>query len=155
MNGADEPFLKLRTFKHGDLRQVVAIENSSFPDPYPSELFLWFKLKAGDGFIVALKEKVVGYAISEVRGERGHIVSMAVSQESRGEGIGAALLQESLKRLEFKVKEAYLEVRGTNNAAMRLYERFSFKKTGEVRNRYYPNGDDAIIMRRTLDSYGS
>ncbi len=143
--------LKLRTVETEDLDQVVSIEESSFPDPYPSALFWWFRFRARDGFIVAFEDEVLGYAISEIHQNKGHIVSMAVSPEHRREGVGTALLQESLKRLASSTGEVYLEVRTTNKAALRLYEKFSFTKTGETRHRYYPDGEDAILMRRVLN----
>ena len=143
--------LKLRTVETKDLNRIASIEDSSFPDPYPSPLFWWFKFRVGNGFIVALEGEVLGYAISEIHQNRGHVVSMAVSPEHRREGVGAALLQESLKRLAPRAGEVYLEVRTTNKAAIRLYERFSFTKTGEIRHGYYHGGEDATLMRRTLN----
>ncbi len=141
---------KIRTFRREDLGRVRAIEKASFPDPYSELWFQLLKLRVGEGFIVAEEKRVVGYAISEVRGGRGHIVSMAVSPECRREGIGAALLRELIRRLEPRVREVYLEVRAGNEAAIRLYEESSFRKTGETKERYYPNGEDAIVMARTV-----
>jgi [ribosomal protein S18]-alanine N-acetyltransferase len=141
--------LTIRSVRHKDLDQVMAIEKASFPDPYDK---LWFRIlmyKVGDGFIVAQKEGIVGYAISEIQNDRGHIISMAVSPEHRRAKVGEALLRETIRRLESKVKETYLEVRVGNEAAIGLYEKFSFFRTGEKRRRYYSDGEDAIIMART------
>jgi len=143
--------LKLRTVETKDLDRIISNEDSSFPDPYPSALFWWFKFRAGDGFIVALEDAVLGHAISEIHQNKGHIISMAVSPDHRREGVGTALLQESLKRLAPRAGEVYLEVRSTDKAAIRLYEKFSFTKTGEIRHRYYPGGEDATLMKRTLN----
>ena len=140
---------KIRNFEYQDLNQVMAIEKASFPDPYNKLWFRLLKFKVGDGFIVAQKEGIVGYAISEIRNNRGHIISMAVSPECRRAGVGEALLQETIRRLESKVKEVYLEVRVGNEAAIALYEKFSFKRMGEKRRRYYPDGEDAVVMART------
>jgi ribosomal-protein-alanine N-acetyltransferase len=141
---------KIRSFGYEDLDQVRAIEKASFPDPYSKLLFRLLMLRVGGGFIVAQNEGVMGYAISETRGDKGHIISMAVSPEYRRVGIGEALLQETIKRFGSKVKEMYLEVRVGNESAIRLYEKFSFKRTGERRTRYYPGGEDAIVMVRTV-----
>jgi ribosomal-protein-alanine N-acetyltransferase len=140
--------LEIRNFRYEDLDQVIAIENGSFPNPYSRLLFLQFKLRADDGFIVARRERVVGYAITEIREGRGHIISMAVSPAYRRTGIGEALLREVIRRLEARVRETCLEVRVGNEAAINLYEKFSFRRTGEVRERYYPNGEAAIILAR-------
>lgn len=142
--------MEIRTLRSEDLDQVIAIEKVSFPDPYTKLLFWYFKLRVGEGFIVAAQGKIVGYAISEVRGGRGHIISMAVSPDSRRQGIGEALLRELIRRLKPKVEEIYLEVRHGNEAAMRLYEKFLFRRTGEVRARYYPDGEDAVVMAKSV-----
>jgi len=144
------PDLEIRTFRTGDLDQVVAIEKAAFPDPYSRLLFRWFGVTTGNGFIVACRERVLGYLISEIRGGQGHIVSMAVDPEHRRKGIGEALLREAIARMESKVHEVYLEVRATNEAAIRLYEKHSFKMTGVVLKGYYPDGESAVVMSRTL-----
>jgi GNAT superfamily N-acetyltransferase len=81
---------KIRSFGYEDLDQVRAIEKASFPDPYSKLLFRLLMLRVGGGFIVAQNEGVMGYAISETRGDKGHIISMAVSPEYRRVGIGEA-----------------------------------------------------------------
>jgi ribosomal-protein-alanine N-acetyltransferase len=142
--------LEIRSFRYEDLEQVRAIEEVSFPDPFSKLLFRLLKLRVGDLFIVAQKDGIVGYAISETHNGRGHIISMAVSPECRRAGVGGALLQETLKRLGSRTEQIYLEVREGNEAAIGLYEKYSFKKTGEKWARYYPGGEDAIIMARTI-----
>jgi ribosomal-protein-alanine N-acetyltransferase len=77
---------------------------------------------------------------------------MAVSPNHRRAGIGEALLRESIKRLEPKVKEIYLEVRLGNDAAIMLYEKLSFRRTAEVRKRYYRDGENAVVMARSVES---
>jgi ribosomal-protein-alanine N-acetyltransferase len=141
---------EVRSFRYEDLDQVREVEEASFPDPYSKLLFRLLKLEVGDRFIVAEKDGILGYAISEASGNWGHIISMAVSPDYRRTGIGEALLQETIKRLGSKIEEISLEVRVGNEAAIRLYEKFSFKRTGERRTRYYPDGEDALIMAKTI-----
>ncbi|MDG7008544.1 MAG: ribosomal protein S18-alanine N-acetyltransferase [Nitrososphaerota archaeon] len=142
--------LTVRTFGRSDLDQVMAIENDSFPDPYNRLTFRLLRRWVGEGFIVAEDGGVVGYAVAETQGARGHIISIAVSPKSRRLGVGAALLQELIRRMGPDVRGLFLEVRAGNRAAIRMYEEFSFEKTGEVRSRYYPDGEDAIVMVREL-----
>ena len=142
--------VEIRTFKNEDLDQVVAIEKATFPDPYSRQLLRWFGVTTGDGFIVASMEGVLGYLISEIRGGQGHIVSMAVDPECRRTEIGEAMLHEAIVRLASRVHEVYLEVRAGNEAAIRLYEKHSFKMTGAVLKGYYPDGESAIMMSRML-----
>lgn len=142
--------LKIRTFGRGDLEQVVAIENGSFPDPYDRLTFRMLSHWLGEGFIVAEDGGIVGYAVAETRGASGHILSIAVSPRSRRSGVGAALLTELIRRLGPKVQSLSLEVRAGNEAAIRMYEKSCFMKTGEVRSRYYSDGEDAVVMAREL-----
>ena len=142
---------ELGTFGYDDLDQIIVIEKASFPDPYPRIVFAWFKLRVGEGFIVARRDgRVVGYLISEVRRGRGHIASMAVATDYRRMGIGEAMARKSIDRLAGRVKQVYLEVRPSNKAAILLYHKLSFEETGKVRKRYYPDGEDAIEMERTV-----
>src|SRR2546427_1634685 len=145
------PRVRPGTFEYDDLDQIIAIEKASFPDPYPRIVFAWFKLRVGEGFIVARKDgRVVGYLISEVRRGRGHIASMAVSTSCRRMGIGEAMARKSIEQLAGRVKQVYLEVRPSNEAAILLYHKLSFKETGKVRKEYYPDGEDAIEMARAV-----
>lgn len=143
--------LVLRTFEYGDLKQTLEIEKASFPDPYSELVFRWLKLKAGEGFVVAIRDqRVVGYAISEIREGQGHIASMAVSPDCRRAGIGELLARESLGRLAGKAKQVYLEVRPTNEAAICLYHKLLFRETDRIKKRYYPDGEDALVMMREI-----
>ena len=139
--------LTIRTFRRSDLDQVLAIEDDSFPDPYSRLTFRLLRRWVGEGFIVVEGGGILGYAVAETQGTRGHIISIAVSPKSRRSGVGAALLQELIRRLGPDVRSLFLEVRAGNRAAIQMYEKFSFGKT-EVRSRYYPDGEDAVVMAR-------
>ena len=77
----------------------------------------------------------------------GHIVTIAVRQEHRRQGIGELLLTAALEAaLEAGQQEVTLERRFSNQAARALYEKFGFLQVG-VRARYYSdNHEDAILM---------
>jgi ribosomal protein S18 acetylase RimI-like enzyme len=50
------------------------------------------------------------------------------------------------------VREVYLEVRVSNHGAQSLYERFDFTEVGRRRNYYLEPVEDALVMRRGLDT---
>ena len=59
--------------------------------------------------------------------KKGHVVSIAVLDEYRKKGIGKVLVEESIKGVKLrKCDEFYLEVRCSNNDAVRLYEKLGF-----------------------------
>jgi ribosomal-protein-alanine N-acetyltransferase len=76
-----------------------------------------------------------------------------VDPRHRQQGVGTTLLRALLATAEVaEVATLFLEVRPSNTAALRLYEKFGFNEVG-VRNNYYPakNGrEDAIVLAKEL-----
>ncbi len=76
-------------------------------------------------------------------------MNVAVDDGCRREGIASVLL-ERLFELADKPSEQYtLEVRSSNEGAIRLYEGFGFRAAGRRRAYYHDNREDALIMWRT------
>jgi ribosomal-protein-alanine N-acetyltransferase len=82
----------------------------------------------------------------------GELANLAVAPDSRGQGIGRALLAAMLADASNrKTSQIYLEVRESNVAARNLYASQKFEEIGR-RKRYYRNpNEDALILRRTLE----
>ena len=135
-----------------DLENIVRIEHECFgPEAYPSTTFIDLLRLYGDFFFVAeAGGEVVGYISGIAMGERGHIVSMAVSPRHRRRGLGWALLSKLLDRFrKAGVKTVSLEVRIDNHAAISLYRKAGFRRVGVVK-KYYSNGTDALLMALIL-----
>jgi ribosomal-protein-alanine N-acetyltransferase len=78
-----------------------------------------------------------------------HINNLAVLPEFRRQGIGSALLQHVLARGEsLGTRRAVLEVRRSNDVALRTYERFGFTVTSVRRDYYSHPTEDALILWR-------
>ena len=61
-------------------------------------------------------------------------------------GIGSSLVEESVKGIQNKqCDEFYLEVRCSNNEAVKLYDRLGFIIKQRLRA-YYRDGEDAYMM---------
>ncbi len=145
-----------------ELKRVIEINMKTLPEHYP--YFFWlehFNLWR-DVFLVALVgEEIVGYNMCRVeygighvkRGilKQGHVVSIAVLPEFRRRGIATALMLKAMEIMKEKygVGEVYLEVRVSNEPAIRLYEKLNFKKVKVLRG-YYLDGEDAYLMAREL-----
>jgi ribosomal-protein-alanine N-acetyltransferase len=79
-------------------------------------------------------------------GEEAHIVTIAVDPAWRGHRLGKWLLLTLMAEArERGAQMVTLEVRPSNQSARALYERVGFVQTG-YRKRYYPNGEDALIL---------
>ncbi len=92
---------------------------------------------------------VAGFLLASVpvAGE-AEILTLAVDPGARRRGIASALVRALLESAPGRV---YLEVRRSNTAARRLYERLGFVQAG-VRTAYYESPcEDAIVMQVTSD----
>lgn len=157
----DKPF-QIRVFEEQYLDQVVHINWTCLPENYGSYFFMDLYRRFPKAFLVAIADgKVAGYVMcrvetgfSEFGGfgvvRKGHVVSLAVLPEFRRKGVGRALLSAALEGvLEYKAKECYLEVRVSNEAAIRLYEGFGFESVRKMPG-YYRDGEEALAMCKRL-----
>jgi len=132
-----------------DIADVQEIERSSFPVPWPANAFRHELTQNRNArYVVAREEgRAVGYAGLWLMVDEAHITTFAVLPEHRRRRIGERMLQRLFEIAEDMGAEwLTLEVRVSNLAAQRLYEKYDFRRTG-VRRRYYSdNNEDALIM---------
>jgi ribosomal-protein-alanine N-acetyltransferase len=78
-----------------------------------------------------------------------HINNVAVLPQLRGHGIGTTLIQHVLAEgRRLGANRATLEVRASNDAALRLYQRLGFYVAATRRNYYSNPVEDALILWR-------
>lgn len=132
-----------------DLPEVLAIESLAHSHPWSEKLFLSNFGKRYINHVLMLDEKVLGYFIASYVAGEVTLLNIAVSPVHQGAGLGLALLSY-LQTLSVSLsqQEIWLEVRASNHAAIKLYQKLNFVEV-DVRSNYYPtdNGrEDAIIM---------
>jgi len=152
----------LRTFREGDLDQVMRINLTCLPENYTPNFFLDLHRRFPKTFLVAVADgKVVGYVMCRIELgfpdmggigiiRKGHVVSLAVLPEYRRRGIGKALMMRAMDgMLDYGARECFLEVRVSNLPAINLYEGLGFRP---VRRNigYYADGENALVMSRKL-----
>ncbi len=144
----------LRPMTMADLDAVCEIEEQCFSVPWSRESME--KELAGNDqahYLVAeINEKVVGYAGFWQVLDEGHIMNIAVAPEMRGHGIGEELMRAMLQQgMQLGIIYWTLEVRVSNIAAVKLYEKVGFTSAG-IRPGYYEKPkEDANIMWYKLD----
>ena len=145
--------LTIRSLGYSDLPQVIAIERRAFTTPWSLAMFVLELSKPSGVCLAALDEegKLAGYLICARYDTVWHLMNIAVDPSLRRRGIARALLEQMIERAGTDC-EYTLEVRTSNAPAIALYERFGFRCAG-TRPRYYrDNGEDAVIMWRTLET---
>ncbi len=91
---------------------------------------------------------VCGFLVARAVGNEWEIENLAVAGTARRRGLGTRLLGEFLTRVRDEGAAAvFLEVRESNHAARRLYEKWAFVESG-CRSQYYQHPpEDAILYR--------
>jgi ribosomal-protein-alanine N-acetyltransferase len=129
----------IREAKRSDLIRIAEIEKLSFEFESWGLFFLEKFLEIPyNKIIVAENNEILGYCAFSDEGEIIHIKSIAVHPNYRNKGIAKALIKEVIKLK----KDIYLEVRVSNEIAIKLYENLGFKKIKTIK-KFYSNGEDA------------
>ena len=141
-----------------DIIPVMEINLKTLPEHYSDYFYESLLDELPEAFLVAeISGKLVGYIMCKTEYgfsnfkklgfvKKGHVVSVAVVDEHRGKGFGSELVNESLKGVKMRqCGEMYLEVRCSNNDAVRLYEKLGFSINQRLKT-YYRDGEDAYLM---------
>jgi len=142
----------VETLGEDDLDEVLAIEAASFSNPWSRQMFLWELQNVGVSYAYVLRTpewRVAAFCTVWVVLDEIHINNVAVRPECRGQGVGQALLRFVLRLGgTLGARRATLEVRRSNVAALKLYERLGFQVAGTRRNYYSNPVEDALILWR-------
>ncbi len=136
-----------------DISKLVELENMCFQDPWSENMFLGDLRNDNTSYLGAFIDDniLVGYIGMWEIGDTGEITNVAVHPNYRKMGIASMLLE---KLIEYCRNDGFmflnLEVRESNIPAIKLYEKFNFKKVG-LRKNYYKNPtENAILMTNTF-----
>jgi [ribosomal protein S18]-alanine N-acetyltransferase len=144
--------LLIGEYEEGDIDQIVAIERGSFPTPWSANIFRSEITSPISRMLVARVDRdaggwVAGYLVYWRVVDETHLHNIAVRRDMRRQGIASRLLGEAVLSLRSEgARWLTLEVRRSNLAAQRFYEKFGFSVRG-IRPGYYTDTrEDALIM---------
>lgn len=128
---------------------ISAIEAASSAHPWSEALLAGeFSLppESRTWLVALLDGEVVGFAGAMFVDDEAHVMNVAVAPAVRRRGVGrtlfAGLVADAVAR---GARHLTLEVRTSNEGARALYRRFGLAPAG-VRRRYYPDGEDALVL---------
>ena len=160
--------MSIREMKESDLPQVLAIQSAlAFQEwnerQFLAEIHASYALCVvyedaaqfngdprlrGDDSVHNRGDDILGYAIFHLMGPDSELLSIATSPEQQRSGIGSALLNEGLSKLDFASGDRmFLEVREGNEKARRFYEKHGFEAYAK-RDKYYSDGENAVLYRK-------
>ncbi len=94
---------------------------------------------------------IIGWCGCRTIWPEAELLKIAVMPKKRGVGVGYALLEKMIDKLQQGGFETlFLEVRSLNHAALSFYLRNNFSQVGLRRNYYLTPQDNARVLRRDL-----
>ncbi len=159
----------IRLMEGRDIPSVVSLDRQVFRDPWPESAYvqeLYFNTNA-HYFVLELLDptqartwhthrlrrsaRLIGFVGMRVEGTRGHISTLALRPEWRGQRLGEVLLLIAIDQaIRDGARMVGLEVRISNEIALNLYGKWQFVQYSRL-HRYYADGEDAYLLHAYLD----
>jgi [ribosomal protein S18]-alanine N-acetyltransferase len=142
--------VEIRTLEAADLTAIEAIEQRAYPTPWSRSMFASELAKPTSICLGAFEgDDLLGYVINSRYVDAWQIMNVAVDPDRRRRGIATRLLERLFELTRDDERRGYtLEVRISNEDAIRLYEQLGFEPRGIRRGYYTDNKEDALIMWR-------
>lgn len=142
-----------REWTYEDLTGIARLESECFSTEPWNHRMLAESFLSGNFYGSLLEEDgaITAYGGMSVAADEAEIQLIATAEMYRRCGRGSKILSDLLDEARRRgVKKVFLEVRVSNSSAQLLYLKHGF--TGlYARSRYYPDGEDAIVMKKELD----
>ncbi|MGA7617202.1 MAG: ribosomal protein S18-alanine N-acetyltransferase [Thermoanaerobaculia bacterium] len=135
-----------------DVAEVYVLERECFPAPWKREFFESEVRASGRFNLVARDSRgsLIGYLFGMHFLDEMHINKIAVAESHRRHGIATILMERCFEfARERHLRSISLEVREMNQGAQDFYRRLAFHDSYR-RPRYYPDGEAAVVMTRSM-----
>ena len=141
-------YMVINEMKVEDLPEIVAIETASFETPWSETLFYNEICKAiAVSRVARINGRVAGYLCANMIIDEGHILNLAVHPDHRRFGVASRLLKHMIDDMRARdCRSIFLEVRISNEPALKMYERFGFTLLGTRKAYYVSPVEDAVVM---------
>lgn len=135
-----------------DVQDILIIQKGCALAEWSLENYL-VELKRENSLLLVAKVKAgtVGFLSARLSTGEVDLLNIGVQKPFRKKGIGEALLNDLLERIEDKfVKAIWLEVRKSNLGAIAFYHKNGFEQTQMRKNFYAQPVEDALVMKYDL-----
>jgi len=142
-----------RTMTEKDLPEVLAIERRSYDFPWTEAIFKDCMRVGYYCQVIESSGGIVGYGVMTMGAGEAHIVNLCIKPEMRQQRLGSRILAHIMNQARnWGMETMLLEVRPSNEVAIKLYMNMGFNEIG-LRKAYYParfGREDAMILACTL-----
>ncbi len=146
--------MKIRLFRSADLPTLYEIDRACFPPGVSyskREIAGFVSRRAAQTWVAEDAGHIVGFLIAGRESQEvGHIVTIDVIAEYRGQGVGRTLMDAAERwAAGLGLRMIVLETAEDNIAAQRFYEAHGYFKTERIPG-YYADGTAAWLMAKTI-----
>ena len=136
----------IKVMNHGFLNKLHDVYLSVFPDQNLTKDQVSDLLKDPHNVCYGFFEnyECVAFLICQNVKDYAEIVDMGVIPEFRRNNIATKMI-EDFRNEQTQILKIILEVRESNESAIRFYEKMNFKQISK-RKKYYQDGEDALVM---------
>ena len=138
---------RIKPMRPDDLDAVCLLESATQSDPWTRQHFIdEMNNPVASVDLYWSGDQVAGFVCTWLIAGEMQLQNIATLPAMRRRGIAARLLQHVICcGMRQSLHSVQLEVRASNEPAIAMYRRFGFTVTG-MRQRYYPDGEDALLM---------
>jgi [ribosomal protein S18]-alanine N-acetyltransferase len=145
--------LAIEPMREADVPTVQEIERHIFTTPWPRNAYYRELSSRNSAYYIVLRREldegseILGYGGMWRMYDEAHVTTIGVRRDIHHSGFGRILFAGLVQAAyDMGAKWITLEVRTSNDGAMRMYEGFGFKVIGRRKGYYTDNGEDAIVM---------
>jgi ribosomal-protein-alanine N-acetyltransferase len=153
MNG-----VKITRVSRADINRIYNIEKEVFKDNAFTKSLLNKLVKKSLYFLKLVRGllgKILGFVIViKDRADRANLINFLIFPDHQGKGLGALLLSNVIKLIKSQhpeIGKIVLNVKNSNQKAIKLYQKFGFQIKNKIEN-YYESGDDSFSMELDLNT---
>ena len=141
--------VQIRWLIRRDMPEVLAIEQSSFQQPWTEEEFLGhLRQRNCIGMVAEHNQRIVGFMIYELHKARLQLLNFATGVDFRRLGVGLQMVNKLVDKLsQQRRQEILLEVRESNLGAQLFFKAQGFQAVRVMRAHYDDTTEDAYVMR--------
>jgi ribosomal-protein-alanine N-acetyltransferase len=148
--------VRIERLRVSHLPEVLPIERASYVTPWSVAMFV-LELTRPDTVALCARSagRMIGYVVCSPQASDWHVMNVSVDPGYRRRGVAGELLAEMIDQLEQMTgttPRLTLEVRPSNDPAIKLYRNLGFLVGGRRRGYYPDDGEDALIMWRTMST---
>lgn len=125
--------LALRPAESDDAAMMAVIDQAAFAPPWQNshEDVRQARRQASLSTVALLDGQIVGYQMTTVYQQSGHLARLAVLPQMHGRGVGGALISDTITQLlRRRVRTMTVNTQLTNTQSLGLYAHFDFQRTG-------------------------